>query len=81
MKVTTEDLLEAMRAALAQPKTVDDALTGPELMEYLNVGRPKFVRCLKQMLAAGQAEVVIVRRPGMDGRNMTLRAYRLKAAA
>ena len=78
MRVTTDDLLEAMRVAMAQPDADEDGLTGPELMAKLGMGRPNFTRCLKQMLATGRAEVVTVQRKGMDGRTMTLRGYRLK---
>ena len=78
MKATTDDLLEAMRAAMTQPDADEEGLTGPELMAKLGMGRPNFTRCLKQMLAERKAEVVTVQRKGMDGRTMTLRGYRLK---
>ena len=78
MRVTQGDILDAMRAVMLTPEAASDGLTGPELMARMGVGRPAFTRCMRQMLGDGRAEVVTVRRPAMDGRQMTLRGYRLK---
>jgi len=79
MKVTTDDILDALRTALrAAPK--GDGFTRPELARQLGVSPMRAGEAIRALLAEGRLEMVLVNRQGLDGRTMTLKGFRLKKA-
>lgn len=79
MNVTTEDLLDALRDALAKP-TDGTASTIAELITTTGYGNAKMRRLLKAVQAEGRLEVVRVYRPNLMGTQSAVPAYRIKAA-
>lgn len=79
VKVTTDDLLEALRAALS---TTDDehAHTLAELCEKFNCGDSVVRRHLHMLKKEGRLEVVRTRRPSLVGIMTSVPAYRIKSA-
>ena len=75
--LTTNDLLDALQRAMA-PTPMVDGMTTPELAKALGCSDSTVRRMIRQWLATGKAEVVELRRLGMDGRPNTVRGYRLK---
>jgi hypothetical protein len=80
MRVTQDDLLAAIRDALARP-VAGDGFTGPELARKFGVRDNAARDVLRVMMAEGRLEIVTLKRQGLDGRQMTVRGYRLKRKA
>lgn len=79
LTITEGDILEALREALEQGTDApDDAYTANELAEATGVHIRKTRAILTEILKRGEAEVVKVRRTGMDGRNSLVPAYRMR---
>ena len=78
MKVTQNELLDALRDALTKPSD-GDGFTGPELARMMGCHAAAARDALRVLAAQGRLEVVTVHRAAIDGRTMTLRGYRLKA--
>jgi hypothetical protein len=76
--ITTDDLLDALRAALCGPG--GDGHTVQELCEACNCGSTKVRAELSKMHRAGRLAVIRVRRPDMTGRMQSIPAYRMKDA-
>lgn len=74
--VTTDDLLDALRAALGTP--VDgEAATVQEMAEATGQTLGMIRKGLHQLHAAGRLTVVTVRRRSLDGRMQQVPGYRL----
>lgn len=78
MTITENDLLDAIRAALATPTEAGDGFTGPELAEAAGKSTTTVRQALKRLLASGTAEVVQLRRMKINGQAATVPGYRLK---
>ncbi len=77
MRVTQDDLLDALRDAL-KAVPAGEGHTGPELAQMMGCTA---LRCRQALLAfqqQGRLEVVTIKRTALDGRQMTLRGYRIK---
>ena len=79
MRVTTDDLLDALRDALTV-KPGDDAPTSLELQAATGLAERKLRRALAAVQAEGRLEVVMVRRVDLAGRVQSVPGYRLKKA-
>lgn len=77
MKVTTDDLLDALRVALEKPSE-GDGITVVELANTMKCAEEKVRRTLRVIAGQGRLEVSRVRRPAIDGRLMLVPAYRIK---
>jgi hypothetical protein len=77
MNVTTEDLLDAMRAALATPADGEGA-TLAELAVAMKCGQHKARMLLRAIHAEGRLEVVRMHRQNMIGGTSVVPAYRIK---
>jgi Asp/Glu/hydantoin racemase len=77
MKVTQDDLLDALRDALAKPVNGDGTTAG-EMADA--IGRPVAVirKALRAVASEGRLEVVMVTRSDLTGRQQTVPAYRIK---
>lgn len=80
MKVTQDDLLDALRQALTTP-VAGEGLTGPELAQAMGCSISTARDALRGLQAEGRLEVVNVRRQRIDGRTMMVPAYRIKGKA
>ena len=78
MKVSTDDILEALRAALQAPDATG-AKTVQELMKELRVSRSDLMAMLHQFADEGRLEAVKVPRRDLSGRLASIPAYRIKA--
>jgi hypothetical protein len=76
MNVTTEDLLDALRDALAKP-TDGTASTLAELIAATGYGNAKVRRLLKAVQAEGRLVVVKVYRANLMGTQSQVPAYRI----
>lgn len=76
MKVTTDDLLEAIRQSLLL--TSDTGFTVSDLAQELNYGNATIRQLLHKLNRAGHLEVTRVRRTDLSGRAQTIPAYRIK---
>ena len=77
--VTTDDVLDAIRAAFAAAPDPEGAATVTEMVESTGFRDPSKVRNgVRKLLAAGKMEVVKVQRARLDGALTTVSAYRLK---
>lgn len=77
--MTQDEMLAALHEAFQAPQGTD-ALTGPELARLMGCHENGARRALRVLIADGGWEVVTVRRTALDGRVMTLKGYRPKAA-
>ena len=77
MQITQDDLLEALRAHMAQQLGGEEGMTVSELSGKLSQSDERVRRNLKALLAQGKAQVVSVRRTDMAGRMMSVPGYRL----
>lgn len=80
MTVTTDDLLDAIRDALAKP-VAGDASTMAELKTATGYGHDKLRRLIRLVHAEGRLECVRVTRPTIIGTMATVPAYRIKPKA
>jgi len=80
MKVTQDDLLDALRQAMTVPAS-GDAPTVGELAAATGRNVQVVRASLKALLDAGRLEVVTMRRPALDGRMRVVPGYRMKAKA
>lgn len=80
MNITQDDILEALRAAVAQQATHDGpaGVTGPECAKAWGLSPLTARQKLRGLLDAGLAEVVTVNRVRMDGIANRVKGYRLK---
>lgn len=76
MKVTTDDLLDALREALGGPS--EEGSTVHEICAATGWGPTKVRAELGNLHRAGRIEVVRVKRPVLDGRIQSIPAYRIK---
>ena len=75
--ITTNELLDALHASRNWcPVRQDDAFTSSELVKATSWSLPTVKRHLHDMKASGGLEVVKVHREGLDGRVVTVSAYR-----
>jgi hypothetical protein len=79
MRVTQDDLLDALRAALTKPANSDGA-TVQDLTLAMGCSEGKARKALKGLAQQGRLEVLKVYRPSLDGRMFSIPAYRIKAA-
>jgi DNA-binding GntR family transcriptional regulator len=77
MKITQDDLLDALRHALEAPNA-GDAPTVNELQVTMGCGSAKVRRALKALAAQGRLEVVQVRRTSLTGIGILCPGYRIK---
>jgi hypothetical protein len=77
MNITTDDLLDALRAALGSH---GEGHTVQELIAACDCGATKVRAELGKMHRAGRLTVVRVRRPDLTGRMQSVPAYRMKDA-
>lgn len=77
MRVTQDDLLDALRSALTTAPS-DDGFTGPELARTMGCGENKVRQALRALLSEGRLDVITLRRQGLDGRAMSIKGYRLR---
>jgi hypothetical protein len=77
--LTENEVLDALRAAMAVPEVDERALTMGELSEQLGLGVHVLTLRMRVLIKSGQA--VCVRKPMMDitGRTRPVPAYRLAA--
>ena len=80
MRATTTDILDALREAMTVPAG-HDAPTAGELAAATGQGIQRVREALKGLLDAGRLEVVVMRRPALDGRMRVVPGYRMKAKA
>ena len=78
MKVSTDDILDALRAALQVPDATG-AKTGRELMTQLGVSRHILMTMLRKFADDGRLVTVRVQRPDLAGRGSSVPAYRIKS--
>ncbi len=79
MRVTTDDLLGALREAMARPEA-EDGLTTKEIMAATGLGQKPVIAWLHAQRAAGRLEVVTVQRADLGGRTQRVVGYRMKKA-
>lgn len=77
--ITMDEMLEAIREAMAQAPAEDDALTMNDLCGVAKVGRHRMRDVLRKLIAEGRMECVHVSRLGIDGLPHKVPAYRIKA--
>jgi len=75
--VTEDDLLQALRDALAQP-TDAQASTMTELAAAMGFGLEKVRHLLRAVQDEGRLEVVRLRRPNLIGTTSLVPGYRIK---
>ncbi len=78
MTITQNEILEALRAALAQRPSVDDGVTRRELADACNAGLDKVRKWLLVEMKQGRIECIWVRRARCDGVEQQTAAYRIK---
>lgn len=76
MKVTTDDLLAALQAALEKPN--GEGQTVQELGQTMGCGEEKVRRLLREVARQGRLTASRVQRPSIDGRLMWVPAYQIK---
>lgn len=77
VKVTTDDLLEALQQALGPGD--GEGTTVSDLCRETGANENMVRRKIRDLIAAGRCEVVRVRRTDMAGRHTRVPAYRLKS--
>jgi DNA-binding GntR family transcriptional regulator len=77
VNISTDDLLDAIRAALEAPADGEGA-TVHELTATMACGAGKVRRALKALSDQGRLEVVRLRRTMIDGRPSLVPGYRIK---
>ncbi len=77
MKVTTDDLLDALKQALAKPEH-GDASTVADIVAATGQHEKRVRDGLRLVMAEGRLEVVKVFRPAIDGRMAKVAGYRIK---
>lgn len=75
--VTQNDLLDALRSALARPQP-GEGCTVMEIAEALDIGEHAARELVKKLLKTGEAECVTVARPRMNGVMARVTGYHLK---
>jgi DNA-binding transcriptional regulator PaaX len=78
VNVTTDDLMDALRAAMGDG--TGDGRTVQEICEASGWGATKVRAELGRLHRAGRLEVVRVKRADLTGRMQSLPAYRMKDA-
>lgn len=79
LSITDSEILAELRAALETPtEDPEGAYTAAELAEATGLHIRRLRAKLVEILKRGDAEVVKVRRTGMDGRNSLVPAYRVR---
>lgn len=78
MSITQDDLLDALRSAIAHPEG-GDGFTGPELAEQLKTSATTVRKRLKQLLQSGELELVTVTRKSITGKSLPIIGYRKKS--
>ena len=81
VRLTENELLEALESALGNPATTDDAYTTADLMDMTHKGRAWLQIRLHAAVKAGVAEPVIVQRPDNWGVVHARPGYRFRQAA
>jgi transposase len=76
-RVTTNDMLEALRAAMA-PVESGDGLTGSELAEKLGCCQATAQKWVRRWIKDGTLELVPLQRVRINGVRMTITGYRPK---
>ena len=77
MKVTTDDLLDAIREALTKPEG-GDWPTANELADGTGISLARVRKSLRKVANEGRLEVRQVYRPDISGRQVMVPAYRFK---
>ena len=75
--ITTDELLEAIQAALGNTDT-ENAHTVQDLCDRFGCGPTAVRQKLNTIAKQGRLEVVRMRRPSLDGRTSSVPAYRIK---
>lgn len=79
MNVTTDEILDAIRAAEGLQSVSGTGATGPEIAIALGVSALTARRKIKKLLAEGRMDTVDLHRVRMDGRPTRVIGYRLKS--
>jgi hypothetical protein len=78
MKITTNEILDALQAAAASaPPSDHGARTLTEIRNETGWGEDQAKQRLKELKTGGLLEVVKVQRESLDGRRVMVPAYRL----
>jgi hypothetical protein len=80
MKITQDDLLDALRWALTSTEG-EVGMTGPELADAMGCTQAKARDALRRLAGEGRLAIVTLKRQALDGRTMTIKGYRLLAKA
>lgn len=80
VKITTDDLLEALQDALSKPSD-GEASTVSDIMDATGRSSALVRKSLQVLAREGRLEVVQVRRPSLDGRLVPVPGYRIKPKA
>lgn len=80
MNITTDDILDAIRAdiELRKTETGEDGATGTEIAAVMACSPLTARRHIKRLLESGRMEVVTLTRMRIDGIRTPIRGYRLK---
>lgn len=82
MNISQDDLLEALRAAMAPTEADGEGFrTVVELAGTTRKTDDRIRKALRILMGEGRLETRPVKRPGIDGRMIQVPAYRIKPAA
>lgn len=84
INLTVTEVLDALHRAKAREKESGEDIppntfSGPEIRKAMGIGGDKFHRHMKEWIENGTCRVVHVRKFGVDGRLMNVRAYQFTA--
>lgn len=77
-KLTEEELLQEIQAALAPDGPSADGMTAPEMAEKFDLSPMIMRRAIGRMLADGKLEVVRLRRLNYIGHATTIKGFRMR---
>ena len=80
VKITENELLDALRAACVQTDGPSDVMTSREMAATTGLSASTVSRCLGLLGRRGLLSCVHVHRPSIDGRAMSVPAYRILRA-
>ena len=80
MNITTDDLMDALQAALGPMGENDNGKTVQDIVAETGWGTTVVRKNLANLQRQGRLEVVRVKRPALDGRQCSVPAYRMRAA-
>lgn len=80
LSISETEILDALREAFSTEDDPDGAHTTEELAAATGISRARIKVALRDLIRAGKAETVRVRRTSIDGRTMPVPGYRVKAA-